>query len=70
MKVFASSYLEKFSSDKVDNGKKWSWSPEGGKEAEEIYASGANTSSNQSTYAAEKDNRSDNDRPNEGLFVA
>ena len=70
MKVFASTYLEKFSSDKIDNEKKWSWSPEGGKETKEIYASGANTSSTNSTYAAEKDNRSDSDRPNEGLFVA
>ncbi len=69
MKVFASSYLEKFSSDKVEKGQKWSWTPEGG-EATDIYASGANTSSNQSTYAAEKDNRSDSDRPNEGMFVA
>jgi hypothetical protein len=70
MKVFASSYLEKFSSDKVSNEKDWKWSPEGGEKAKEIYASGANTSSNQSTYAAEKDDRSDSDRPNEGLFVA
>lgn len=69
MKVFASSYLEGFSSDKVDGEKGWSWTPEGS-EADKIYASGANTSTNQSTYAAEKDNRSDNDRPNEGMFVA
>jgi len=69
MKVFASSYLENFSTDRVDNSQKWDWTP-AGKEAEKIYASGANTSSTQSTYAAEKDNRSDTDRPNEGMYVA
>ncbi len=69
MKVFASSYLENFSSDKVEDGKKWSWTPEGG-EATQIHACGANTSSNESTYAAEKDSRTDNDRPNEGMFIA
>lgn len=69
MKVFASSYLEKFSSDVVDSTTDWTWTPEGN-EAKKIYASGANTSTSQSTYAAEKDNRSDNDRPNEGLFIA
>lgn len=69
MKVFASSYLEGFSSDKVDEEKEWNWTPEG-KEANRIYASGANTTSRQSTYAQEKDDRSDSDRPNEGMFVA
>ena len=69
MKVFATSYLEGFSSDKVDEGKGWSWTPEG-EEASKIYASGANTATKQSTYAAETDNRKDSDRPNEGMFVA
>lgn len=69
MKVFASSYLEGFSSDRVDGEKGWSWNPEGS-EASKIYASGANTSTKQSTYAAETDNRSDSDRPNEGMYVA
>lgn len=69
MKVFASLYLEGFSSDKVDGEKVWNWTPEG-MEANKIYASGANTLTNQSTYAAEKDHRSDNDRPNEGMFIA
>lgn len=69
MKVFASSYLEKFSSDVIGKDQKWSWTPDG-EGAIGIYASGANTSSNQSTYAAEKDSRSDSDRPNEGMFVA
>ena len=69
MRVFATSYLEKMSSDSVEKGQAWTWEPEG-EEAEQIYACGANTSTNQSTYAAEKDNRSDSDRPNEGMFVA
>ncbi len=69
MKVFASTYLEGFSSDKVDEGQGWSWTPEG-KEANKIYASGANTSTRQSTYAAERDDRADSDRPNEGMYVA
>jgi hypothetical protein len=69
MKVFATNYLEKMSSDSVEKGQVWTWKPEGG-EADQIYASGANTRTNQSTYAAERDNRSDSDRPNEGMFVA
>lgn len=69
MKVFASTYLEGFSSSNVDPDLKWDWTPEG-EEALKIYASGANTSSRESTYAAEKDSRSDSDRPNEGMFVA
>lgn len=68
MKVFASMYLEGFSSDEVGNCK-WSWKPKGEK-AEKIYASGANTSSRNSTYAAEKDDRADSDRPNEGMYIA
>lgn len=69
MKVFASAYLEGFSSSKVNSKQKWDWTPEG-EEALEIYASGANTSSRESTYAAEKDSRGDSDRPNEGMYVA
>ena len=69
MKVFASNYLESFSSDQMDKDEKWNWTPED-EEIEKIYASGNNTSSNTSTYAAEKDNRSDKDRPNEGMLIA
>lgn len=69
MKVFATDFLESMSSEKVVGSNEWNWRPENS-EVEEIYASGANTSSNESTYAAEKDNRSDSDRPNEGMHVA
>ncbi len=69
MKVFASNYLAGFSSEKIDSSTEWTWTPEGDK-AKDIYASGANTSTRESTYAAEKDDRSDSDRPNEGMFVA
>lgn len=68
MKVFASHFLEDASTDVIPDIK-WSWIPENEK-AQEIYASGASTSTNQSTYAAEKDSRSDSDRPNEGMLVA
>ena len=69
MKVFASKYLETMSSDNVSQDSQWSWTP-ADKDALRIYATGASTSSRQSTYAAEKDDRSDSDRPNEGMFVA
>lgn len=69
MKVFASQFLETMSSDRVGADETWSWSP-AGENAEKVFASGANTSSQTSTYASEKDDRSDSDRPNEGMFVA
>ena len=69
MKVFATSYLEPMSSDSISKGEQWTWTP-AGENAMQVYASGAPTSTQQSTYAAEKDNRSDSDRPNEGLYVA
>ena len=69
MKVFATQFLEKMSSDQVGTNEIWNWAPTG-ENAEKIFASGANTSSQTSTYAAEKDSRSDSDRPNEGMFVA
>jgi len=71
MKVFASNYLESMS-DGIIAEHQWSWEPIGG-EVKKIYASGNNTSSQQTTYAAEKDNRSDKDSPKEGralLFAA
>jgi len=68
MKVFATKYLEPMTSNSVVD-QKWTWTP-AGENAMQIYASGASTSSRESTYAAEKDNRSDSDRPNEGMFVA
>lgn len=69
MKVFSSRFLEVPSKEEVLSGKDWSWQPEN-KDAFHIYASGNSTSSRESTYAAEKDSRSDTDRPNEGMFVA
>lgn len=71
MKVFASNFLEKMS-DGVIEEQKWSWEPIND-EVKAVYASGNTTSSQESTYAAEKDKRSDKDRPDEGkalLFAA
>ena len=69
MKVFASRFLEEPSKDCTTGVDNWSWKPQNS-EINKIYGSGANTQSRSSTYAAEKDNRDDDDRPNEGLFVA
>ena len=69
MKVFAAKFLEPMSSNDFSNDEEWTWSPEG-ENAGQIYASGANTRTQTSTYAAEKDNRSDSDRPNEGMLIA
>lgn len=65
MKVFASNYLEPLSPEKVVNVEKWDWSPYD-MNIFKIYASGAKTSTNASTYASEKDSNADTDRPNEG----
>lgn len=69
MRVFASRFLEKPSSECSLSVKDWGWKPEN-PDATQVYGSGANTQTRASTYAAEKDNRDDDDRPNEGLFVA
>jgi hypothetical protein len=45
----------------------WAWEPNN-PDAKAVYASGGNTISRSSTYAAEKDDREDDDRPNEGRF--
>ena len=68
MKVFATQFLEVPSNGKISDDE-WKWTPDN-PEAKQIYASGASTNTNQSTYAAEKDDRSDSDRPNEGMLVA
>jgi hypothetical protein len=65
MKVFASQFLENPSSDFVINPSLWKWQPSN-KDVKTIYASGSKTATRSSTYASEKDNESDNDRPNEG----
>jgi len=54
------------SSDRVLGVQNWAWTPAGG-DSHRIYASGNSTRSRESTYAAERDNRQDEDRPNEGL---
>lgn len=66
MKVFGLRYLEKMQPNEVVEVKDWNWTPASG-DAYRIYGSGNSTSSRESTYAAEKDNRQDEDRPNEGL---
>ncbi|MCL2619187.1 MAG: hypothetical protein FWD98_09080 [Defluviitaleaceae bacterium] len=63
MKVFAERYLEEMKYVSNPPVSEWAWEPA---DSRKIYASGANTSSRESTYADERDNRSDVDRPNEG----
>jgi len=69
LKVFALKFLETPSDDGKIKHEQWTWTPQNS-EAINIYASGSSTSSRQSTYAAEKDDRSDSDRPNEGMYIA
>jgi fibronectin type 3 domain-containing protein len=66
MKVFGLRYLEKMQSNVDVSSGTWKWKPKSG-ESYRIYASGNSTRSRESTYASEKDNRADEDRPNEGL---
>jgi hypothetical protein len=68
MKVFATKFLESPTGNLIQDTP-WVWVPVNRK-AQEIYASGASTNSRESTYAAEKDSRSDTDRPNEGMLAA
>lgn len=67
MKVFALRFLETPVSDKPDTAD-WTWTP-ANEDFADIYASGAPTNTQQSTYAAESDDRSDSDRPNEGMLL-
>ena len=66
MKVFAERYLEEMKYTNTPPVSEWDWKPV---DSHQIYASGAPTSTQESTYAAEKDNRSDSDRPNEGRLA-
>lgn len=66
-KVFAAHFLETMRIDESIKGE-WKWEP--ANDIKDIYASGAPTSTQQSTYAGEKDNRTDSDRPNEGMQIA
>jgi hypothetical protein len=65
MKVFGTNFLESVQENQVADPTNWSWMPHS-TNIKEIYASGNKTTSRNSTYAAEKDNESDTDRPNEG----
>lgn len=69
MNVFLQKYLEPPVQNSAIKAENWQWTPEG-EFAQEIYASGAATRTRESTYAAEKDDRGDSDRPNEGLAAA
>jgi len=69
MKVFASKFLEKPTQTEKTTPDQWSWRPNE-VVVSKIYASGAPTATQQSTYASEKDSRSDSDRPNEGGHAA
>lgn len=66
MKVFGERFLERIQANEVLPVAAWTWSPKA-ESAARIYASGNSTRSRESTYAAERDNRQDEDRPNEGL---
>jgi len=69
MRVFASRFLETMSQDEIVTPEEWTWKPSSN-EAYKIYATGRSTATRESTYSAEKDNRGDADRPNEGSLVA
>lgn len=58
-------FLEPMQSTVVKPGEKWKWTPHN-PDIKEIFASGAPTKEYVSTYAAEKDQRTSTDRPNEG----
>lgn len=66
MNVFGVSFLEPMRPDGCSQALNWSWTPHNTQNMR-IYASGNSTNSRSSTYAAEKDSREDQDRPNEGL---
>lgn len=66
MTVFGIRFLESMQSNEVVSAESWKWVP-ASKDTLRIYASGNSTRSRESTYAAERDDRADEDRPNEGL---
>lgn len=68
MQVFAQRFLETASNDEIlDNT--WDWQPHN-PDAKKIFASGAKTNTNISTYAGEKDEHGDSDNPQEGMLIA
>ncbi|RDU67471.1 hypothetical protein CQA53_00105 [Helicobacter didelphidarum] len=66
IKVFAGKFLEDIHEDNSVNGQ-WDWKP--ANNATDVFASGAPTATQQSTYKDQRDNQKDSDRPNEGLKV-
>jgi hypothetical protein len=68
MKVFASRFLESVKTELAVSEDEWTWQP-ANPDVKKVYASGMSTQTMQSTYAGEKDNRYDADRPNEGFLV-
>ncbi|HEX3916327.1 MAG TPA: hypothetical protein VHW60_03235 [Caulobacteraceae bacterium] len=66
MKVFGQRFLEPVQANESVPVGTWSWVP-ASSETARVYASGNSTRSRESTYAAERDDRQDEDRPNEGL---
>ena len=66
MNVFGQNFLESVQENQVIDSSKWNWTPTN-PDIKEIYASGSKTASRSSTYAGEKDNEADTDRPNEGM---
>ena len=66
MSVFGIRFLEPMQSNEVVSADGWNWKPTSA-DSLRIYASGNSTRSRESTYAAERDDRADEDRPNEGL---
>jgi predicted mannosyl-3-phosphoglycerate phosphatase (HAD superfamily) len=69
VKVFATRFLEPMKVDGTLTPESWSWQP-AAPDLKRIYASGNSTKTRSSTYAAEKDDRADDDRPNEGYLIA
>lgn len=65
MNVFGLNFLESVQENQITDSSKWTWTPYN-PDMKEIYASGSKTATRSSTYAAEKDNEADSDRPNEG----
>jgi hypothetical protein len=65
MQVFSTAFLETMQSDVMNPDGAWKWEPKN-QDLKHIYASGSKTATRASTYAAEKDNEADTDRPNEG----
>lgn len=65
MNVFAEKFLEVQTPAPAVPVEAWSWVPRNPKVAD-IYATGGKTATRQSTYADDRDNNADTDRPNEG----